>query len=287
MIGAFPSETVLDIKEKLKEKIKEKSEGKGCLHHQRLLYAGMLLEDGRTLRHYNIQSAATLQSFLPLRGGKPVILLYPPAPVDATVTLELKPLWSFSALYPKPPSNKLQQAGPHPKVVVASGQQCKWHVHASPDGSLEDLSTGREYPYLFWEADSSDGQVSRSFGLDDTRSFCVAGDAAGVFLDRALERLGLNMRERCDMVTYWLPQLESSAFNIIYFVDVERYEKTARLTIAPAPDVTIRVFMAFRGVKSYDAELDTAKMEDLRAPGRKGFVAVEWGGMNLNGKVQQ
>ncbi|CAM9723105.1 unnamed protein product [Ectocarpus sp. 8 AP-2014] len=92
------------------------------------------------------------------------------------------------------------------------------------------------------------------------------------------------MRERCDMVTYWLPQLESSPFSVIYFVDVERYEKAARLTIAPAPDVTIGVFMAFRlGIDAYDKELDTAKMEDLRAPGRKGFVAVEWGGMNLNG----
>lgn len=38
-----------------------------------------------------------------------------------------------------------------------------------------------------------------------------------------------------------------------------------------------------RGIDAYDAELDTAKLEDLRAPGRKGFVAVEWGGMNLNG----
>ncbi|CAM9645600.1 unnamed protein product, partial [Ectocarpus sp. 12 AP-2014] len=162
------------------------------------------------------------------------------------------------------------------QAALAGGQLCKWNVHASPDGSLEDLSTGREYPYLFWEADSSDGRVSRSFGLDVTRSSCVAGDAAGVFLDGALERLGLNMRERCDMVTYWLPQLESSPFNVIYFVDVNRYEKAARLTIAPAPDVMIRIFMAFRW-------LDTAKMEDLRAPARKGFVAVEWGGMNLNG----
>ncbi len=41
-----------------------------------------------------------------------------------------------------------------------------------------------------------------------------------------------------------------------------------------------------RGVKSYDAELDTAKLEELQAPAREGFVAVEWGGMNLNGKMQ-
>lgn len=39
----------------------------------------------------------------------------------------------------------------------------------------------------------------------------------------------------------------------------------------------------YRGVDVYQAELDTAKVEDLRAPASKGFVAVEWGGMDLNG----
>ena len=65
------------------------------------------------------------------------------------------------------------------QAVTPDGQQCEWSVHASPDGSLRDLSTGREYPYLFWEADSAGGRVSRILGLDHTKSFCVAGDAAG------------------------------------------------------------------------------------------------------------
>eukprot|EP00903_Cladosiphon_okamuranus_P013211 g12323.t1 len=207
---------------------------------------------------------ATLELFLEQSGVKPVTLLYQPAPVGATVTLELSPLWSFSALYPKPPLKKLQQAARGPEAICLSGgQQSKWNVRASPDGSLEDLSTGRESPCLFREADSCDGRVSQSFGLDEKRSFCAAGDAGGVFLGGALERLGLNMRERCDMVTYWLPQLESSPFNVICLVHVERHEKAARPTITPALDVTIRIFMAFRGADAYDAELDTATTEDL------------------------
>ena len=39
---------------------------------------------------------------------KPVILLYPSTPLDATVAIELNPLWSFSALYPRPPLNTLR-----------------------------------------------------------------------------------------------------------------------------------------------------------------------------------
>ncbi|CBJ30130.1 Ubiquitin family protein [Ectocarpus siliculosus] len=94
------------------------------------------------------------------------------------------------------------------EAIVASGQHCEWIVHANPDGSLTDISTSREYPYLFWEADSTDGLVCGNFGLEKTPSFCVAGNDAGLFLDVALERLGLNVRERCDVITYWLPQLE-------------------------------------------------------------------------------
>lgn len=38
-----------------------------------------------------------------------MILLYPPAPIDATVALEVSPLWTFSAMYPRAPSNKTKQ----------------------------------------------------------------------------------------------------------------------------------------------------------------------------------
>lgn len=56
---------------------------------------------------------------------------------------------------------------------------CEWKVRASPGGSLVDLETSNEYPYLFWEADSEDGRVVRSFELGGTPSFCVAGERAG------------------------------------------------------------------------------------------------------------
>lgn len=95
---------------------------------------------------------------------------------------------------------------------------------------------------------------SCSAACDSTNSvhlLATAFDPEGVFLDGALERLGLNARERCDMITYWLPQLELSPFNEIFFVHTVRYEQAARLTIFPAPDVTIRIFMAFRCALSF------------------------------------
>ncbi|CAN0083143.1 unnamed protein product [Ectocarpus sp. 6 AP-2014] len=257
IIRAFPSETVLDIK--------EKSERAGgiSVDQQRLIHAGKQLEDGLTLRHYNIQNGYTLHMFLPtLSGRKPVILLYPPAPVDTTVTLELSPFWSFSALYPKSPSSKLQQAAQDPKVSLLT----------VPFGTSRKQNQTRFYEFSVWGNSSYflliDARPSGETPTphDRLHTFCFAPSThphstcpvvklvsrlswpvtSSAFLEGALERLGLNMRERCDMVTYWLPLLEPSAFNVIYFVNVERFEKAARLTIAPAPDVTIRVFMAFR-----------------------------------------
>lgn len=69
---------------------------------------------------------------------------------------------------------------------------------------------------------------------------------AGEFLEDALTRLGLNARERCDMITYWLMELEAYPFNAIQFVDYQHYARSAKLDITPSPDVVIRVFMVFR-----------------------------------------
>lgn len=55
-------------------------------------------------------------------------------------------------------------------------------MHASPDGTLKDLRKRKEYLDLLREADSEDGRVVASFGLDETKSFCIAGRVAGIFI---------------------------------------------------------------------------------------------------------
>ena len=111
-VKAFLAETVLDFKNKVQDHQGIPSD------EQRLIFGGTQLEDGRILRDCHIRNGCTLHLVLKLRGGKPVILLYPPAPLDATVALELSPVWSFSALYPKPASTNLQQAVSDPEVSL-------------------------------------------------------------------------------------------------------------------------------------------------------------------------
>ena len=140
---------------------------------------------------------------------------------------------------------------------------------AAPDGTLTDPDTGRTYYCLFWE-----GIIDRQFDL--SAGFCVAGEDTAAFLEDALARLGLTEREANEFIIYWLPRMEGSPYNLISF-QTDAYTDAAELTIAPAPDTLIRVFMTWKGL---DQPVEIPAQE-LTAPTRTGFTAVEWGGAEL------
>ena len=89
--------------------------------------------------------------------------------------------------------------------------------------------------------------------------------------------MGLTPREYNEFIVYWLPLMEDNPYNLISF-QTDTYTDLARLTVEPAPDTVIRVFMAW---KPLDAPVEIPSQE-LTAPERTGFVLVEWGG----GKVK-
>lgn len=71
---------------------------------------------------------------------KPVIYLYSPVDIDASVKLSLSPEWRFSAIYP---------------VVTPkqNGEHIDWNVRTHQDGNLTEKNTGLEVSCLFWEAE--------------------------------------------------------------------------------------------------------------------------------------
>ena len=186
---------------------------------------------------------------------KPVIYLYPEQASVVNMTLEVE--GSLSCVYP---------AFANAQPADTGGT---WRVFAHPDGTLTDLSSGREFGYLFWEGDAG-------FTPDFSQGFCVSGDDVRAFLEDALSKLGLTDREAADFITYWLPRMQENPYNLVSFQG-DAYDRAARLGVDPEPDTVIRVQMAWRPL---DAPVQIEPQE-LAAPARVGFTVVEWGGTQI------
>ena len=177
---------------------------------------------------------------------KPVIYLYPEEETDISVNLILD--GRLTCTYP----------------AYNDG----WTVTASPDGTLTDAK-GRTYNYLYWE-----GETYARYDL--SKGFCVKGEDTAVFLEDALEKLGLTRREANEFIVYWLPQMQDNPYNIISF-QTGIYTNAAKLAVNPAPDTLIRVFMAWQ---ASDTPV-VLENQELSAPDRTGFTVAEWGGAEM------
>jgi hypothetical protein len=178
--------------------------------------------------------------------GKPVIYLYPEEETVANVQVGID---EFTVTDP---------------VYGEDG----WNVIAESDGTLTNLADGLEYPYLFWEGISEESfQVEEGFTLTKKEIVKV--------LPSVLMDLGLNETETADFMEFWQPKLleEKGEYVEFSFIPQNIFDKIAPLTITPAPDKVIRVYMSYKGT-------DTAGLSvpDFRTPERYGFTVVEWGG---------
>ena len=178
--------------------------------------------------------------------AKPVIYLYPEEETEVSVRLDYN--GKLTTTYPE--------------------YENGWCVTAYPDGTLTD-ENGQEYNYLYWE-----GITDTEY--DFSKGFCVKGEDTAEFLEWALSELGLTRREANEFIVYWLPLMEPNPYNIIAFQN-DAYTENAVLTVTPAPDTVIRVFMAWKA----SGEAVEIKPQELTAPERVGFTVVEWGGTEV------
>jgi hypothetical protein len=109
----------------------------------RLVYNVWSLGRDMSIRDLGIQDRDVILARRELRGGKPVVYLFSPSEVDASVTLSLVPDWRFTAIYPVVPIKSLSPP---------FGEQIQWNVRVHQDGTLTEASTGLQTTYLFWEA---------------------------------------------------------------------------------------------------------------------------------------
>ena len=182
-------------------------------------------------------------------GDKPVLYLYPTGETVVDVRLTLADDVRLTCTYPA--SNGV------------------WHVNASPDGTLTDPATGRQYAYLYWEL----GGIA---DYDFSRGFVVPGAETAEFLENTLTAIGLSARERNEFIVYWLPRMQNNPYNLIAF-QTAAYEDVCSLEITPAPDSVLRVFMAYRALTA-PVEIEPQTFAPFV---RNGFTAVEWGGAEV------
>ena len=176
---------------------------------------------------------------------KPVIYLYPEEQTDVSVKVSFPYGGELTCTYPE--------------------YNDGWKVTAMPDGTLYDVN-GDEYYCLYWEGKSRDVMTNMT-------GFCVAGEDTAQFLREKLMYIGLTAREANEFIIYWLPRMQDNPYNVIT-LHTKDYARSVPLSVSPAPDTQIRVFMTYF---ASDTPVDIPEQE-LTAYERNGFTLVEWGG---------
>ena len=180
---------------------------------------------------------------------KPLIYLYPEETTELSVTLG-KPE-NITCSYPQYDNDG-------------------WQVIAEPNGNIIDKQTGRNLYALYWEG-INNNKVEFKGG------FVIKSEDTIKFLEEKLAILGLNEREAEEFIVYWLPKLQENKYNLIKFASMDEINESMPLNFSVQPDTVIRVLMQYKGLtKSIEI-----KEQKLTTPERKGFVAVEWGGSEI------
>ena len=189
------------------------------------------------------------QSSRVIHNDKPIIYLYPTE--DKEVSVNLKYSDNITVSYPK----------------YTTG----WKVLAMPDGNLTDIATNKKLYSLYYEC------INKEKFKVEKEGFVVKGEDVATFLEEKLAALGLNEREAEEFIIYWLPKLEKNKYNYIRFATNDEINKNMPLEINPNPDITIRVLMTYKGLNRPIEVIN----QELETPKREGFVAVEWGGTEI------
>ncbi|KAH9887492.1 hypothetical protein F4778DRAFT_797434 [Xylariomycetidae sp. FL2044] len=253
-------------------------------HQQRLIYAGIQLEDEKTMHDYHVLRASTMDLVLRLSGGKPAIyLLSPVALPDITVSVALRPAWDFSKVYP---SAKAIRNSADDTTVIS------WTVAVSEDGVLTQHQTGTEVSYLFWEAEAdllqpkllphdpnnfNPGSPAGFFGKAHTSVTLPYGKLVP-YLDGVLKALTMTPAMRTEFMVYWLQSFQrisrSSQRIRLTFVPQAAFNRAAELTVrGAAPQAVARIFMLFGA----DEQADGVSEQTTQEAGASGDIGpIDW-----------
>ncbi|ELP89073.1 hypothetical protein EIN_165430 [Entamoeba invadens IP1] len=184
-------------------------------------------------------------------GGKPVILLYDENGTKGELDVSLKfEGMEVTEVYPKTEitENTLNWTG---RYLGRGTEPC---VLTIKDNDFE---------YLFWES------------LFDVKleGFDVkVNDLSDV--DKLMEKLGLNVKERNDFVVYWMKEMKKFQKMFVRIVDRKQYEKLVPLNVKGFDNV-MRIFVGFGECQEGNEYLSVQEVESVKRP--QGKYVIEWG----------
>lgn len=207
------------------------------------------VDEGFAYEYYYIPTTGETGKIATVVGGyaKPVLYLYPENDkTNIKVTFDKPELLTTT----------------YPKYIR------EWNVVADKNGDLHDAS-GRYYYGLYWEEKGSNK-------VDYSTGFYVEKKDALKFLEEKLDIIGLTEREANEFIMYWLPILEKNEKSLVYFELTEERDSYNTINISPRPDSILRMAIHVKKVN----KKTNIKEEKLTSFKRKGFTAVEWGGVS-------
>jgi len=261
-----------------------------------------------TIIEYNILKESTLHVVLRLSGKKPIILFYP------SVHNEIKEQ-TITKLQLNCDHVIRTNMYPEPKITYkhASLNKIKyeWSIDVHNNGTIID-HTNRQYSYIFWEMETTEliklnnkfnfiESIVHSIQNIDFMAPIIINSKDIYLLDIFLENYGLNVKERNDLITFWLPQLQSKKYvklqimgslksnNINVFFNSSYYDEVAELEFKNEKNeqskfnYVLRIFLLFQSLNETESiSTYIEQHESLRRTilENKNYV-VEWGGMEI------
>ncbi|MEO6109981.1 MAG: hypothetical protein ABIP50_03165 [Candidatus Saccharimonadales bacterium] len=178
--------------------------------------------------------------------GKPVVYLYPTTTTSVNVKVGANVTVS------------------EPFYNPATGWK---NVTATPSGQLS--YQGKSYDSLFWEGTGFGSYPGITSGT------VVAHAQVDATIRSQLTAQGLNAKETNDFMEFWASRIPNTSYVRLSWFSTKDLNILAPLTINPAPQTLIRVFLDMQGL---DASIPIPS-QHFTTPARNGFTVVEWGGL--------
>lgn len=218
------------------------------------------LQDYTDANHFQIDIVGE-QYFALIQAEKPIIYLYSDKTVQTDLTLS--PVGELSFTYPHYNKN--------------------WQVETQKNGDIKNLKSGKSHPYLFWEANHTNINFKNASNVFE--GYLIQTDTVVQFLENRLTQFGLNAKESTDFITYWAPRLMQKQYAIIQFMIEDDYHEVFGGIHSSTPlDFKLRIGMLYE-VTEFKPSLKIRTPKPILMNKRHGFSLIEWGGIELKGKL--